>query len=240
MTLSPLYPLIMMLAIAAGAIISRFTQSELQIDKRDKFLIGLAAFCGSMIGAKLPFAVLDVASMLSGGPWFSNGKTIMFGLVGGYAGVEFAKWCLDVKVKTGDSFAIPIAVAIGIGRWACFVGGCCYGTPTDKPWGIVFPHIDRLARHPTQIYESVFHLTMAGILFILYRTGSLRGQLVKFYILSYFGYRFLTEFIRPEVKVLSGLTAYQWAALAFAPIFVWLWVRDISAIESHSTALTND
>ncbi len=220
------YPLIMMLAIGTGAAISRFTQSGLQIAKRDKLLIGLGAFCGSMLGAKLPFALSDLGSALSGGPWLSNGKTIMCGLVGGYFGVEVTKWYLGVKVKTGDSFAVPVAAAVGIGRLACFVGGCCFGTPTDVPWGIVFPHVDQLRRHPTQIYESAFHLAMAVMLFFMLRSGMLKGQLVKMYFLVYFGYRFLTEFIRPEARVLGGLTGYQWASVVLTPLFILLWMRD--------------
>jgi len=224
--MSPAYPLIMLAAIGSGAAISRFTQSSLTISKRDKFLIGLGAFCGSMLGAKLPFVLADLSSLFRSGPWFANGKTIMCGLVGGYFGVEFAKWYLGVKVKTGDSFAVPVAVAVGIGRLACFVGGCCFGTPTDAPWGVVFAHIDQLKRHPTQIYESIFHLTMAAILFALYRRQKFQGQLVKLYFLSYFVYRFTTEFIRPEARVLAGLTGYQWAALGLTPLFMWLWVID--------------
>ena len=67
---------------------------------------------------------------------------------------------------------------------------------------------------------------MAGLLFILQQRGLFRGQLVKLYILAYLGYRFLTEFIRPEPRVLVGLTGYQWAAVCLAPLFVWLWCRD--------------
>jgi len=49
---------------------------------------------------------------------------------------------------------------------------------------------------------------------------------MKAYILAYLLYRFATEFIRPEPRVLAGLTAYQWAAVEFLPVFVWLWRRD--------------
>jgi prolipoprotein diacylglyceryltransferase len=84
-------------------------------------------------------------------------------------------------------------------------------------------------RHPTQLYEATFHLAMAAILLALGRRGVWRGQLIKFYILCYLGYRFLTEFIRPEPRYVGGLTGYQWAAIALAPLFVWLWWRDARA-----------
>ena len=186
-----------------------------------------------MIGAKLPFALTDWEGLRSGAAWFAHGKTILCGIVGGYFGVEYAKWSMGVTVKTGDTFAVPVAVGVAIGRIGCFFGGCCYGQPTSLPWGVVFSHVDSQHRHPTQLYEFVFHICMAGLLFQLQRAGQLRGQLVKLYILAYLAYRFVTEFIRPEQRLEIGLTMYQLAALALAPIFVWLWIRDARPLRSH-------
>jgi len=216
----------MMLAVGTGIFLSRRTQHGLPLRNDEKLAIGLGAFCGSMIGAKLPFVLADWRGMLTGMAWFSDGKTILCGLVGGYFGVEIAKWACDIRVKTGDSFSVPVAASVGIGRVACFVGGCCYGTPTGVPWAVVFPHVDSLPRHPTQLYEAAFHLTMAVVLYALQRRGVFRGQLIKLYILAYLAYRFATEFIRPEVRLWQGLTGYQWAALALMPVFAWLWWRD--------------
>jgi phosphatidylglycerol:prolipoprotein diacylglycerol transferase len=224
--MNPAYTLIMIAAVATGAWLSRQTQSQLALAPGQRWGVGLGAFCGAMIGAKLPFVLADGPGMLSGAAWFSDGKTILCGLVGGYAGVELAKWALGIHVKTGDSFAVPVAAAIGVGRVACFVGGCCYGTPTTLPWGVVFPHVDSLPRHPTQLYEAAFHLTAAAVLWQLQRRGLFRGQLIKLYILAYLGYRFATEFIRPEARLWAGLTGYQWACLALAPVFIGLWIRD--------------
>src|SRR5690348_2772570 len=115
MLADPIYALIMATAIVAGIVASRFTQVALPITSRQKFWIGLGAFCGAMIGSKLPFVLSDWDGMLSGAAWFSNGKTILCGLVGGYFGVELAKWLVGVRTKTGDSFAVPVALAVGIG-----------------------------------------------------------------------------------------------------------------------------
>src|SRR6188472_4411366 len=208
MLADPIYALIMSASIVAGIAAARFTQVVLPITSRQKFWIGLGAFCGAMIGAKLPFVLSDWDGMLSGAAWFSNGKTILCGLVGGYFGVELAKWLAGVRIKTGDSFAVPVAAAVAVGRLACFRAGCCYGTPTQLPWGVVFPSVDSAPRHPTQLYEAAFHLTAAVVLFGLQRRGMFRGQLIKLYILSYLVYRLITETIRPEAKLLGGLTGY--------------------------------
>src|SRR5262245_6729706 len=217
----------MVAGVAVMSVLLRRWQAKLPLTAWQKLGIGLGGFCGAMIGAKLPFVLSDWTGLVSGVAWLSDGKTILCGIVGGYFGVEAAKWALDVRVKTGDTFAVPVAVGVAIGRMACFVGGCCYGTPTDLPWGVCFARSgDSLPRHPTQLYEAAFHLTMAGVLLVLQRRELLRGQLIKFYILAYLAYRFLTEFIRPEPELLFGLTGYQWAAVCLAPVFVWLWWRD--------------
>jgi phosphatidylglycerol:prolipoprotein diacylglycerol transferase len=140
------------------------------------------------------------------------GKTITTGLIGAYIGVEVVKLILGIRVKTGDDFAVPIALALAVGRWGCFFNGCCYGVATDLPWGVDFG--DGVRRHPTQIYESLFHTLMAGVFIFIVQRGWLRQQRLKFYLIAYFAFRFATEFIRPEPVAALGLTFYQWVALA--------------------------
>jgi phosphatidylglycerol---prolipoprotein diacylglyceryl transferase len=228
------YPLIMAAAITTGVALSRRSQRLLPLGVREKVGIGIGAFCGSMLAAKLPFVLADWPGMISGAAWLSDGKTIMFGLVGGYFGVELAKWALDIRLKTGDSFAVPVAASIAVGRLACFSAGCCYGTPTSLPWGINFG--DGVPRHPTQLYETAFHTVCACLLAALQSRGMFRGQLIKLYFITYFVYRFLTEFIRPEPRLWLGLTGYQWAALALIPLFAALWWQDARATTSAPAA----
>lgn len=224
------YQVIMGAAIGTGFLTSRLYQQDLAVSRIQKLGILMGAFCGAMIGAKTPFLFGDFDAFLSGAAWFENGKTILCGLVGGYFGVELAKWSLEVKTKTGDSFAVPVAASVAVGRLACLQAGCCYGTPTSLPWGVVFPEIDALPRHPTQVYESIFHLSAAITLAILIHRGLFRGQLIKLYIISYSAYRFVTEMIRPEERYIGGLTAYQWGTIAIILLFSVLWWRDRSQL----------
>ncbi len=190
-------------------------------------LLAAAGFIGGALGARLPFAVSSEASWWSAPAWVADGKTITTGLAGAYLAVEVAKWVLGVRVKTGDTFALPLALALAVGRWGCFFNGCCYGRPTGLPWGVTFLVNGTPVRcHPTQAYESFFHLLMAGVLLLALRCDVLRYQRLKLYLIAYGMYRFLTEFIRPEPVWQAGLTFYQWAALALVAGLAAQWFHD--------------
>lgn len=237
MTVPALFPVIMLAALMAGVMLSQRRQQQLALTTTQRWAIGLGAFCGGMIGSKLPFALADTRGALCVQAWISDGKTILFGLAGGYIGVEIAKALVGVRTKTGDTFAIPVAVSIGIGRLGCFVGRCCYGVATTLPWGVDFG--DGVRRHPTQLYEIAFHFLIAGVLFELERHGWFSRQRFKLYLLTYCSYRFATEFLRPEVAIAFGLTGYQWASLAFVPIIAALWWQDRDANQMLVSQTTN-
>jgi phosphatidylglycerol:prolipoprotein diacylglycerol transferase len=185
-------------------------------------VLTLAGFFGGAVGGKLPFAFS--AGLLSWQAWLSDGKTITMALVGAYVVVEVAKWFLGITVKTGDGFAIPLALALAVGRLGCFCNGCCYGVETSLPWGVVFH--DGVPRHPMQIYESLFHLGMAAVLWGLMRGGWLRYQLLKLYLICYGVYRFFTEMIRPEPHDWWGLTFYQAVSVVLIAGLSVQWVVD--------------
>jgi prolipoprotein diacylglyceryltransferase len=85
---------------------------------------------------------------------------------------------------------------------------------------------DGAARHPTQAYESLFHLALAFVLYLLLRHRLLAGQHLKLYLIAYGAYRFLTELIRPEPPFGLGLTLYQWLSLVMIAGLAGQWLVD--------------
>lgn len=190
----------------------------------------MAAFFGAMIGSKLPFlGELGWSGFLNGSVWFMDGKTMLGGIFGGYAAVEVTKETLGIKESTGDTFALPVALSVLIGRIGCYVAGCCYGTETTLPWGVAFD-TDVLTpgamRHPTQVYEALFHGIAAILLLVAAQFNWLTGQRLKAYLLAYLVFRFITEWIRPAPVSSLGLTLYQWSCLILAGLLGVLWYRD--------------
>jgi phosphatidylglycerol---prolipoprotein diacylglyceryl transferase len=204
-------------------------------------LVG-AVFVGGTLGAKLPFA-LSSKHWWTIGAWFSDGKTVVAGLICAYLAVELTKLALGIRVKTGDTFALPLALAMVVGRIGCFCNGCCYGVPTTLPWGVGFVRDGQFAIcHPTQLYESLFHLGMAAVLLELLRRGRLRGHHLQVYLISYGVYRFLTEFIRPEPVGWLGLTFYQWGSLALVAAMAAQWAIEarIGAVRTRGPDQSED
>lgn len=39
-----------------------------------------------------------------------------------------------------DALAVGLMLALVFGRIGCFLNGCCYGRPTELPWGVRFPY----------------------------------------------------------------------------------------------------
>lgn len=225
MSLSP-HNLAMIVALLAGLGLASRNGNGLPVAPRQRLAILLGALIGAVFGSKLPYLFGDWNRFLDGSAWFSDGKTILTGLVGGYFGVELAKWSVDVRVSTGDSFLVPVAVAVAIGRIGCFLAGCCYGTPTGLPWGVVFASVDSLPRHPTQLYEAAFHAAAAAGGCWMARRQWFVGNRIRLYILLYAVYRFGSEWIRPEARLYGGWTGFQIASLVIAALMAWLWWRN--------------
>jgi|SaaInlStandDraft_6_1057023.scaffolds.fasta_scaffold51012_2 phosphatidylglycerol---prolipoprotein diacylglyceryl transferase len=75
-----------------------------------------------------------------------------------------------IFLKWADLFAPVFALGYAIGRFGCFLNGCCFGAQCDLPWAVQFPshqqHYSSLVdRHPTQIYTLLIELIILfGIL----------------------------------------------------------------------------
>ncbi|HSZ54477.1 MAG TPA: prolipoprotein diacylglyceryl transferase family protein [Tepidisphaeraceae bacterium] len=145
-----------------------------------------------------------------------GGKTIVGGLLGGWAGVEIAKKLVGVNHSTGDAFVFPLIFGMSVGRIGCFLTGLddhTYGVATTLPWGVDFG--DGVFRHPTQLYDIVFLTVLALALYIYARTPRVQrsGVMFRLFLMSYLLYRVAIEMIKPVFAPYAGLSAIQLASL---------------------------
>ena len=176
-----------------------------------------AAVAGAAAGSKILYWLEDPGRILH--HWNNwqvvwGGKTIVGGLIGGLAAVEYCKKKTGFAGRTGDLFAVPLCIGIAVGRIGCFLAGLydyTYGSVTSLPWGINFG--DGMRRHPTQLYEIVFLVCLSAFLLSRMRTSHVRGDIFKLFMVGYFGWRLCIDFLKPDPKFLL-LNSLQWACVA--------------------------
>jgi prolipoprotein diacylglyceryltransferase len=124
--------------------------------------------------ARRPDVVLVAAPLVVAGAWWGAGAyyravhggaglASMGGIGGGIVMVAAASrlagvGCLDLL----DAFAPGAMLGFGIGRIGCFLAGCCFGRPTELPWGIVLPDLGPPPRHPVQLYAAGADFALAA------------------------------------------------------------------------------
>ncbi|MDP1558346.1 MAG: prolipoprotein diacylglyceryl transferase [Nitrosomonas sp.] len=143
---------------------------------------------------------------------------------GGFIGVFIAMILFARKNKlpwlTVTDFIVPLVpLGLGAGRIGNFINGELWGRPTDVPWGMIFPYVDELPRHPSQLYQ----FALEGIvLFLLVWTYSAKprpmGAVTGMFMIGYGVFRSFVEFYRePEDGFMGvmtlGITMGQWLSL---------------------------
>jgi len=204
------YPVILFLALLVGIGIYVRQLKKDGIKSPNAFYIALFGIVGGTIGAKLPLIFMywkEINSNTNSLNTVLQGRTIVGGLIGGGGSIFVAKRIFNIKERMGNQLAVPIAVAMAIGRVGCLLRGCCYGKETHLAWGVDFG--DHILRHPTQIYEIIFDISMVIYLSIRKRKGVRPGQLYSIFLNGYLSFRFLLEFIRVEKISFMLLTDFQ-------------------------------
>ena len=97
-----------------------------------------------------------------------------------------------------DTVSTVAPIGLFFGRISNFINGELYGIPTQKPWGVVFPKIDSIARHPSQIYEALLEgvvlFIILNLLIFLWRSSV--GFISCIFLILYGLFRIICEKFR--------------------------------------------
>ncbi len=191
--------------------------NENHLKKLSRHLPGLIllALILAILGARLAFVIIHwdlfadqpLGNLLA---FWRGGLTFHGGLILVLAALIL--YCFWAKIPLGkllDLLAPSLALGYAIGRIGCFLNGCCYGYPTDLPWGIVFPGVDQLARHPTQLYAFFLSILVFIVLLRLKRSSTFPGLVFVWWLILHSGYRFIVEFPRVTPPFLPPLSLGQ-------------------------------
>jgi phosphatidylglycerol:prolipoprotein diacylglycerol transferase len=204
--------------------------------------LGIYIIIAALIGAKLLLLIVDfdqfsrsVSDLLS---LARSGGVFYGGLI---LAVLVAFWYIARHRMplwtTCDVFAPGIALGHVTGRLGCLAAGCCYGRPTDLPWGLTFTNPLAAANvgtplgiplHPTQLYEAGAELLILAFLLATEKRGRpFAGRTFWAYMFLYAVSRYIVEIYRgdPRGEVL-GVSTSQFISLVLAPLsvvmLVWL------------------
>ncbi|MEE8327326.1 MAG: prolipoprotein diacylglyceryl transferase [Nitrosomonadaceae bacterium] len=152
---------------------------------------------------------------------------------GGFLGVIAAMAILARKFKlqwlaVTDFIAPLVPLGLGAGRIGNFINAELWGRPTDVSWGMVFPNVDTLPRHPSQIYEFALEgVVFFALLWVYSAKPKPVGAVSGMFLIGYGVFRSVAEFFRePEdgfMGVLTlGVSMGQWLSLPMIIAGIWM------------------
>jgi phosphatidylglycerol:prolipoprotein diacylglycerol transferase len=116
-------------------------------------------------------------------------------------------------------FVAPLCpLGLAAGRLGNFINGELVGRPTDLPWAMVFPNVDNVPRHPSQLYEFGLEGVLLFVILWVYASRQRpRGAVSGLFLIGYGTARFIAEFAREPDSFLGflagGRTMGQWLSM---------------------------
>lgn len=171
----------LILAYIAGMTLLWVEAGQRGLPRRVILDMSIWAFFAALIGSKLFHVLFDgFLDYYLREPWealwlWRGGQVFYGGLLFGLGAALWIAWRHRVPLKPFlDALAPALMLGLAIGRVGCYLAGCCYGRPTELPWGIQYGsgYPATLAQikagllvpeahyclpiHPTPLYESGF------------------------------------------------------------------------------------
>ena len=214
------YSLCWLIGLAVAYLVVKRLYKEQKI--KDELFVPLFIYCflGILIGARLGHCIfyqpdyfltsfkgfvemLLPIHIMQDGSWKMTGYA---GLAshGGTAGLMLALWLYCKRTKL-SLWTVLDNIAIATGTTACFIrlgnlmNSEIIGKATDVPWAFVFEKVDRLPRHPGQLYEAIAYALLFVILWVLHKRIPEKigtGWYFGFCLAYIFTFRFFIEYTK--------------------------------------------
>ncbi|MBI1966131.1 MAG: prolipoprotein diacylglyceryl transferase [Betaproteobacteria bacterium] len=191
---------------------------------------------GTIVGGRLGYVAFYKLADYAAEPWrmlyvWEGGMSFH----GGFLGVVIAM-ALFARSRRQDWLAVTdfiaplVPLALAAGRLGNFINAELWGRPAGVPWAMVFPNVDNVPRHPSQLYEFALEgvVLFAALWWFSARARAL-GAVSGLFLLGYGVLRFGVEFTREPDSFLGllagGFSMGQWlsAPMVLAGVALMLW-----------------
>jgi len=195
----------------------------------DSFLIW--AVLGVIIGGRIGYVIFYQIKELITNPFYlfeiwNGGMSFHGGLIGVIISTFiFAKINEKNFFYLADLISIVAPIGLFLGRIANFINTELIGRPTDFYISIVYPSIDNMPRHPSQIYEAFLEgiILFLILLIYFYRTKNSKnyGIISGLFLMFYSTFRFLIEYIRePDLHIGLFFNIISMGQILCIPFFI--------------------
>lgn len=214
---------------------------KINLDKDTFWNLIFIAFMGALLGSKLLYIVVSwpqlgetlAEKMTNIVRDFRYGFVFFGGMIASVGALVYYMKKKDLPIlKTSDFLIVGLPLGHALGRIGCFLAGCCYGRPTELPWGVAFtdphslvaPNLLGVHLHPTQLYEAVGNTLLFLLLHFSSKKAHKPGTILTEYVVCYSLMRFVIEFFRGDFRgaYVWGMSPSQWIALLAACAAGWL------------------
>ena len=192
--------------------VSNINNNFNKIKKTDFDDLILYLIVGIIIGGRIGYIIfynleyysenfLEIFKVWRGGMSFHGG---LLGVI--VAIFLFSKKTNNNFFKFSDIIACVAPIGIFLGRLANFINGELYGKISTAPWAVIFPNVDSMPRHPSQLYEAILE---GVVLFIIINYLALKKELIyktgfisAFFLIVYSFLRIFSELFRePDIQL---------------------------------------
>ena len=122
---------------------------------------------------------------------------------GALLGIVIGTYLFSKKKRIPTYFLLDIIacvspIGIFLGRLANFINGELVGKVTTVSWGVIFPAIDSLPRHPSQLYEAVLEGVVLFLILnsLIFRREYKMGTCSYLFLIYYGIFRIISEYFR--------------------------------------------
>lgn len=156
---------------------------------------------------------------------------------GGFVGALAAAawWCRRRRVSFwafADALAPGVALGQALARVGALLGGSGYGTPALLPWAVTFSDPNSgaplgIPLHPTQAYEALAGLLLAGVLLLAERRGIRPGELFLLLVIGLALQRGAFDLVRGDaIWISDSVTSGQAVGILVVGTLVFILRRD--------------